>query len=283
MKSNPGVAAKTFETLAARGHQHRDDLHLAPSGSRASCARPRSSRPCRPCTPPSSSSDALPTATALGRLSGAAVALSPCASESSAPPARSVASCSGSSQERAFPVDELRVFASARSAGRTLAFAGRRGHRRGRRHRVATTGLDLALFSAGRHRLAGARARGRRRRRHGDRQLVGLADGPRRAARGARGQRRRPAARSRRASSPTRTARRWSPCRCSSRSTSRPGSQSMVVSTYQAVSGGGLAGTAELDEQVRKVADRRRRAHPRRRAPSTSPSRRRSRSRSPST
>jgi len=30
---------------------------------------------------------------------------------------------------------------------------------------------------------------------------------------------------------------------------------SMVVSTYQAVSGGGLAGVAELDEQVRKVAD----------------------------
>ena len=29
----------------------------------------------------------------------------------------------------------------------------------------------------------------------------------------------------------------------------------MVVSTYQAVSGGGLAGVAELDEQVRKVAD----------------------------
>ena len=28
-------------------------------------------------------------------------------------------------EERAFPVDELRVFASARSAGRTLAFAGR--------------------------------------------------------------------------------------------------------------------------------------------------------------
>ena len=31
---------------------------------------------------------------------------------------------------------------------------------------------------------------------------------------------------------------------------------SMVVSTYQAVSGGGLAGVAELDEQVKKVADR---------------------------
>ena len=33
------------------------------------------------------------------------------------------------------------------------------------------------------------------------------------------------------------------------------GLASMVVSTYQAVSGGGLAGVAELDEQVRKVAD----------------------------
>ena len=34
------------------------------------------------------------------------------------------------------------------------------------------------------------------------------------------------------------------------------GLQSMVVSTYQAVSGSGLAGTAELEEQVQKVADR---------------------------
>ena len=33
------------------------------------------------------------------------------------------------------------------------------------------------------------------------------------------------------------------------------GLRSMVVSTYQAVSGGGLAGVAELDEQVRKVVD----------------------------
>jgi len=33
------------------------------------------------------------------------------------------------------------------------------------------------------------------------------------------------------------------------------GLRSMVVSTYQAVSGAGLAGTAELDEQVRKVGD----------------------------
>jgi aspartate-semialdehyde dehydrogenase len=34
------------------------------------------------------------------------------------------------------------------------------------------------------------------------------------------------------------------------------GLTSLVVSTYQAVSGGGLAGVAELDEQARKVADR---------------------------
>ena len=33
------------------------------------------------------------------------------------------------------------------------------------------------------------------------------------------------------------------------------GLESMVVTTYQSVSGAGLAGTAELDEQVRKVAD----------------------------
>jgi aspartate-semialdehyde dehydrogenase len=34
------------------------------------------------------------------------------------------------------------------------------------------------------------------------------------------------------------------------------GLSSLVVSTYQAVSGGGLAGVEELDEQVRKTADR---------------------------
>ncbi len=33
------------------------------------------------------------------------------------------------------------------------------------------------------------------------------------------------------------------------------GLEAMVVSTYQAVSGGGLAGVAELDDQVRKVAE----------------------------
>ena len=56
------------------------------------------------------------------------------------------------------------------------------------------------------------------------RQLLGLADGPRRAAGGQRGQPGRACAETRaRASSPTRTAPRWPRCRCSSRCTTRPG------------------------------------------------------------
>ena len=42
------------------------------------------------------------------------------------------------------------------------------------------------------------------------------------------------------------------------------GLRRMVISSYQAVSGGGLAGVAELDEQVRKVADDAIGPHPRR-------------------
>ena len=91
-------------------------------------------------------------------------------------------------EERDFPVDELRLFASARSAGRTLAFRGDRPGRRGRgggrpdgyRHRpVLERGRRLPR--------AGPPVRGGRRRGH--RQLVGVAHGPRRPPRGARGQR----------------------------------------------------------------------------------------------
>ncbi len=59
------------------------------------------------------------------------------------------------------------------------------------------------------------------------------------------------ARRAARASSPTRTAPRWPRCRCSSRCTTRPGWSGWSSSTYQAVSGSGLAGVDELDEQVR--------------------------------
>ena len=61
------------------------------------------------------------------------------------------------------------------------------------------------------------------------------------------------------------------------------GLESMVVTTYQSVSGGGLAGTAELDEQVRKVADQAAALAHDGRGRRLPASRRCSRSRSPST
>ena len=159
--------------------------------------------------------------------------------------------------ERSFPVDEIRFFASARSAGSTLPWEGvdvrvedaatadpsRAGHR--------------AVLGRRRH-VEGARAEVRRGRRHRHRQLLGLADGPGRPAGRRRGQRRRGRATRPRASSPTRTARRWPRCRCSSRCTTRPACSRLVVSTYQAVSGAGLAGVDELDEQVRRPSPTRR-------------------------
>src|SRR3984957_17830983 len=114
--------------------------------------------------------------------------------------------------ERDFPATTVRFFASARSAGRKLAF-------RGQEIEVEDaavadpSGLDIALFSAGatmsrvqaprvaagggtgidnsagrRDDVAGAGAAVRRGRGHGDRQLVGLAQGSRRAVGGLGGQ-----------------------------------------------------------------------------------------------
>jgi aspartate-semialdehyde dehydrogenase len=51
-------------------------------------------------------------------------------------------------EERAFPVEELRLFASARSAGRTLRFKGGDGTVEDA-EAADPSGLDLALFSAG--------------------------------------------------------------------------------------------------------------------------------------
>ena len=125
--------------------------------------------------------------------------------------------------ERSFPVDELRYFASARSAGTTLPWGD--GEITVEDAAIADpSGLDIALFSAGatssrelapRFAAAGVD-------RH--RQLVGVADGSRRAARRRRGQPRGHRRRRARGSSPTPTARRWRRCRCSSRCTTRPGS-----------------------------------------------------------
>jgi aspartate-semialdehyde dehydrogenase len=155
--------------------------------------------------------------------------------------------------ERSFPVDQLRLFASARSAGRTLPWRGTEVTVED----AATAdyrGLDVALFSAGKGtskelapRVAEAGAvvidnssAWRMDPRvplvvaevnpHalGDRPL-GIVANPNCTTMAAM-----PVLRPLHAEA---------------------GLTALVVATYQAVSGAGLAGVAELDEQVRKVAD----------------------------
>ena len=82
--------------------------------------------------------------------------------------------------ERSFPIRELRLFATARSAGTAARFGGTTIIVED----IATadpTGIDIALFSAG---ATGSRAHPplRRGRCDCDRQLERLAHGPRRAA-----------------------------------------------------------------------------------------------------
>ncbi len=155
--------------------------------------------------------------------------------------------------ERDFPVDELRLFASARSAGRTLPWQD--GEVTIEDAELASyDGLDIALFSAGatasralapRVAAAGATVidNSSAWRMDPDVPLVvpevnahALADIPKGIV-----------------ANPNCTTMVAMPVL-------KPldlaaGLHSMVVTTYQAVSGGGLAGVAELDEQVRKVAD----------------------------
>jgi len=157
-------------------------------------------------------------------------------------------------EERSFPVDDLRLFASARSAGRTIGWKGE-----DLTVEDATTadhaGLELALFAAGAQtsrelapRVAAAGAtvidNSAAWRMDPDVPLVVPevnADALRSIPKGI-------------VANPNCTTMVAMPVL-------KPldleaGLRSMVVSTYQAVSGNGLAGTAELDEQVRKVADR---------------------------
>ena len=157
-------------------------------------------------------------------------------------------------QERSFPVDQLRAFASARSAGRTLTFAGEDIVVEDA-STASYDGLDLALFAAGAPtsrelapKVAAAGAividNSAAWRMDPDVPLVVPevnADSLRSIPKGI-------------VANPNCTTMVAMPVL-------KPldreaGLQAMVVNTYQAVSGGGLAGTAELDEQVRKVADR---------------------------
>jgi aspartate-semialdehyde dehydrogenase len=155
--------------------------------------------------------------------------------------------------ERDFPVEELRLFASARSAGRTLEWKGTEVTVED----AATadySGLDIALFSAG-----GATSKAIAEqvaaagpvvidnssawRMDPDVPLVvsevnghAIANRPKGIV-----------------ANPNCTTMAAIPVLGPLHR--EAGLTSMVVSTYQAVSGGGLAGVAELDEQVRKVAD----------------------------
>ncbi|MCU1354182.1 MAG: aspartate-semialdehyde dehydrogenase [Acidimicrobiales bacterium] len=156
--------------------------------------------------------------------------------------------------ERQFPLDELRLFASARSAGRSLPW----GDREITVEDAATAdfaGFDIVLFSAGK--------------------TTSLELAPRVAAAGAividnsSGWRMDPAvplvvsevnghAIADRPkgiiANPNCTTMAAMPVLGPLHR--HAGLVSMVTSTYQAVSGGGLAGVAELDEQAKKVVDR---------------------------
>ncbi|WP_130511374.1 aspartate-semialdehyde dehydrogenase [Krasilnikovia cinnamomea] len=156
--------------------------------------------------------------------------------------------------ERQFPVDQLRLFASARSAGRTLPWqdsevtvedAATADYR----------GLDLVLFSAGKGsskeygpRVAEAGAvvvdNSSAWRMDPQVPLVVAEVNPEAARQRPRGI----------IANPNCTTMAAMPVL-------RPlhdeaGLVALVATTYQAVSGAGLAGVAELDEQVKKVADR---------------------------
>src|ERR1044072_6355804 len=156
--------------------------------------------------------------------------------------------------ERQFPVDQLRLFASARSAGRTLPW--KDGEVTVEDAAAADFGgLDIVLFSAGKGsskedapRVAEAGAvvvdNSSAWRMDPDVPLVVAEVNPDAARQRPKGI----------IANPNCTTMAAMPVL-------RPlhddaGLVSMVVTTYQAVSGAGLAGVRELAEQVQKVADR---------------------------
>ena len=128
-----------------------------------------------------------------------------------------------------------------------------------------STGLDIALFSAGARRVAGARAE------RSPPPAPSSSTTPRRGAwtptcrwSSPRSTRTRSPHRPR-ASSPTPTARPWPPCRCSKPLHDEAGLRRLVVSTYQAVSGAGAGRRRRARRAGAQGGRRRRRAHLRRR------------------
>ncbi|MFP3902373.1 MAG: aspartate-semialdehyde dehydrogenase [Acidimicrobiia bacterium] len=156
--------------------------------------------------------------------------------------------------ERRFPSEEVRFFASARSAGRTLPWAG--GELPVEDAATADySGLDIVLFSAGKTtskalapRVAAAGAtvvdNSSAWRLDPDVPLVVSEVNPHALESIPKGI----------VANPNCTTMAAMPALAALHR--EAGLVRLVASTYQAVSGAGLAGTAELDEQVRKVADR---------------------------
>jgi aspartate-semialdehyde dehydrogenase len=156
--------------------------------------------------------------------------------------------------ERNFPIDELRLFASARSAGRTLEFRGSTVTVED----AATadySGLDIALFSAGgatsKELAPKVAAQGpivvdnsSAWRMVPDVPLVVSEVNPEALDSIPKGI----------VANPNCTTMAAMPVMKALHDAF--GLRAMIASTYQAVSGAGLAGVAELDEQVKKVADR---------------------------
>jgi aspartate-semialdehyde dehydrogenase len=156
-------------------------------------------------------------------------------------------------EERAFPVEEIRYFASSRSAGRTLPWKGADVVVEDA-ETADPSGLDIALFSAG---ATGSRALAPRFAAAGaividnssawrmdpDVPLVVSEVNPHALAHIPKGI----------VANPNCTTKAFmpvlKPLHLEARLTH------LVVSSYQAVSGAGLSGVEELDEQVRKVVD----------------------------
>ena len=175
MRSHPGITARFFAALAERRHQHRDDLDLRDPhlGDRRRGRRRR-----RPSRPPTRRSTSTAPRSRRSSTAGPVADGGPRTSASSARPGRSAPRCARSSLEREFPIDSIRFFSSARSAGTVLPFGDREvtvEDAADRRRRRARPGALLRR----RHGVASPRAALRRGRRHRGRQLVGLADGPR--------------------------------------------------------------------------------------------------------
>ena len=160
-------------------------------------------------------------------------------------------------EERDFPATERAVLRLRPLAGpqAVLPRPGDRGRRR-RDGRPDRPGHRAVL--GGQDDVAGAGAAVRRRRGDGDRQLVGVAQGPRRAAGGVRGELR----------SGCRTPPAWPKGIIANPNCTTMAAMPvlkvlheeaqlvrLVVSSYQAVSGSGLAGVEELATQARAVID----------------------------